>query len=98
MLNRKNNKQTNRQQTSIPISKTLAAPTNNNSTTMMGNERKISSASEPDVGSGFGGMQYTSVCNPSFWVWSSNKVQLPEQLDAIHIFVHSLGAIYIAQA
>jgi len=42
----------------------------------------------------FGGMQNTSVCNPSFWVWSSNKVQLPEQLDAIHIFVHSVGAIY----
>jgi hypothetical protein len=44
MLNRKNNNQTNRQQTSIPY--TLAAPTNNNSTTIMSNERKISSASE----------------------------------------------------
>jgi hypothetical protein len=46
MLNRRNNNQTNRQQTSIPISKTLAAPTNDNSTTIMSNERKLSLASE----------------------------------------------------
>jgi hypothetical protein len=46
MLNRRNNNQTNRQQTSIPISKTLASPTNNNSTTIMSNERKISLATE----------------------------------------------------
>ena len=46
MLNRRNNNQSNRQQTSIPISKTLPSPTNNNSTTIMSTERKISLATE----------------------------------------------------
>ena len=46
MLNRRNNNQSNRQQTSIPISKTLPSPTNNNSTSIMSNERKISLATE----------------------------------------------------
>ncbi|HYT43438.1 MAG TPA: hypothetical protein VEP90_13955 [Methylomirabilota bacterium] len=46
MLNRRNNNQTNRQQISTSTFKALASPTNNNSTSIMSNERKISLATE----------------------------------------------------
>lgn len=46
MLNRRNNNQTNRQQISTSTFKALASPTNNNSTSIMSNERKISLAIE----------------------------------------------------
>ena len=46
MLNRRNNNQTNRQQIPTSTFKALASPTNNNSTSIMSNERKISLATE----------------------------------------------------
>ncbi|HYT02220.1 MAG TPA: hypothetical protein VEL70_04865 [Candidatus Acidoferrum sp.] len=46
MLNRRNNNQTNRQQIPTCTFKALASPTNNNSTSIMSNERKISLATE----------------------------------------------------
>jgi hypothetical protein len=46
MLNRKNNNQTNRQQISTSTSKALASPTNNNSTSIISNERKINLATQ----------------------------------------------------
>ena len=46
MLNRGNNKQTNRQQISTSTSKTLSSAINNNSTALMIIDRKISLATE----------------------------------------------------
>jgi len=46
MLNRRNNNQTNRQQIPTSTFKALASPTNNKSTSIMSNERKISLATE----------------------------------------------------